>query len=195
MAARAHSHDPRAERVRAKIREAAFALARERRVDEITVSDLVQRAEVSRQAFYQHYEDRDDAVAAAVTAAFTAATSDAGADPTGRILRLFEFAAEHRAMYRNIVPSTVSLRAAAAFRAQLAPPCREIAAQGTPAVSAVAGVTAESVAGFLIGGFMEVLRSWMEDPAPSDLRSKAGAALDTVAALLGTGDRHPVTTH
>jgi hypothetical protein len=36
---------------------------------------------------------------------------------------------------------------------------------------------------------MEVLRSWMEDPNPTDLSGRVGAALDTVNALLG------LTTH
>jgi AcrR family transcriptional regulator len=47
------------------LREAAFALAHERPVDEMTVGDIVARASVSRQVFYQHFRDRDDAVATA----------------------------------------------------------------------------------------------------------------------------------
>ena len=66
MAARAHSSDPRAERVRARLREAAFALAHEGPVDALTVGDIVGRAGVSRQVFYRHFRDRDDAVATAV---------------------------------------------------------------------------------------------------------------------------------
>src|SRR5258705_12236924 len=69
MAARTHSVDPRAERVRTRLREAAFALAHERQVDEMTVGDIVARASVSRQVFYQHFRDRDDAVATAFTVA------------------------------------------------------------------------------------------------------------------------------
>jgi AcrR family transcriptional regulator len=204
MAARAHSVDPRAERVRARLRDAALALAHERPVDEITVSDLVQRAEVSRQVFYQHFGDRDDAVTTAITAAFAAATADLGADPAQRILRLFDFAADHRAMYRNIFPSAVSQRAAVAFRDELTPACRQIAADGMAVVSGVTSVTAQSVERFLVGGFMEVLRSWMEDPTvpdvaggpaepdvagKADLRGRVGGALDTVNVLLGLTDR------
>jgi len=63
MAARTHSADPRAERVRTLLRDAAFALAHEGPVDEITVGDLVARAGVSRQVFYQHFKDRDDFLA------------------------------------------------------------------------------------------------------------------------------------
>ena len=92
-------------------------------------------------------------------------------------------------MYRNIVPSAVTQRVVTAFRAELQPACDEIAKQGMPLVSPVAGLTPESVSRFLVGGFMEVLRSWMEDPDPTDLSGRVGAALDTVNALLG------LTTH
>jgi AcrR family transcriptional regulator len=193
MAPRTHSVDPRAERVRARLREAAFTLAHERPVDEMTVGDIVARAKVSRQAFYQHFRDRDDAVATAFTVAFAAATADirradgtpVGDDARARILRLFDFAAEHRSMYRNIVPSAVTQRVVSAFRAELQPACDEIAKHGMPVVSPIAGLTPESVTRFLVGGFMEVLRSWMEDPDATDLKGRVSAALDTVNALLG----------
>src|SRR3954465_4301845 len=189
MAARAHSVEPRAERVRARLREAAFALAHERPVDELTVGDIVARAEVSRQVFYQHFRDRDDAVASAFTAAFAAATADIDGDARARILRLFDFAAEHRSMYRNVVPSAVTQRVVTAFRAELQPACEEIAKHGMPVVSPIASLTPAAATRFLAGGFMEVVRAWMEDPDSSDLSGRASAALDTVNALLG-----PTTT-
>ena len=185
MAARTHSADPRAERVRTLLRDAAFALANERPVDEITVGDLVARAGVSRQVFYQHFSDRDDAVSTAFAVAFNATAADIDGDARARITRLFEFAAEHRAMYRNVVPSAVTQRVVAAFRAELLPACEEIAAQGMRMVGAVADIPQDAVSRFLVGGFQEVLRSWMEDPDATDLRGRVTAALDTVDALLG----------
>jgi AcrR family transcriptional regulator len=185
MAARAHSVDPRAERVRARLREAAFALAHERPVDELTVGDIVARAEVSRQVFYQHFRDRDDAVASAFTVAFAAATADIDGDARARILRLFDFAAEHRSMYRNIVPSAVTQRVVTAFRAELQPACEDVSKHGMPVVSPIGSLTPDSVSRFLVGGFTEVLRSWMEDPDSTDLIRRVMAALDTVNALLG----------
>lgn len=161
-------------------------MAHERPVDEITVGDLVTRAEVSRQVFYRHFRDRDDAVATAFNDAFTAAVAnvdDGGARK--HILQLFGFAAEHRAIYRNIIPSTVTQRVVTAFRAALMPACDEIAAQGMTVLSTIAPLPPEAVTRFLVGGFMEVLRSWMEDPDATDLDARVSAALDTVDALLG----------
>ena len=190
MATRTHSVDPRAERVRGRLREAAFALAHEVAVDLLTVGDIVDRAEVSRQVFYRHFRDRDDAIAYAFTIAFASATADIAGDPRARITALFDFAAEHRAMYRNVVPSAVTLGVVAAFRAELTPACEQIAADAR----AVSGQTTDSVGRFLVGGFIEVLRSWMEDGDATDLRGRVTAALDTVGALLGTATATPVRT-
>jgi AcrR family transcriptional regulator len=193
MAARTHSADPRAERARSRLRDAALALVQERPVDTLTVAEIVSRAGISRQAFYQHFDDRDDAIATAFSAAFAAAAADIDGDPRSRIMRLFDFAAEHRAMYRHIVPSAVTPRVVAAFRAELLPACEQIADAGMPAlarhstVTTVTTVTPESVSRFLVGGFMEVLRSWMEDPlndrGATDLAGRVTAALDTVNTL------------
>lgn len=198
MAARTHSADPRAERVRSLIHQAAFALAHEHPVDELTVAAIVGRAGVSRQVFYQHFRDRDDAIAAAFSIAFEQATADIDADPRARIMRLFDFAGEHRAMYRNVVPSSVTQRVVSAFRAELAPACAEIARTGTGpggTVRPIAGLSVEAVTRFLVGGFMEVLRSWMEEPLDQPgtrdtarLRERVAAAFDTVNALLTVPD-------
>lgn len=185
---RTHSADPRAERVRTLLRQAAFDLAHERPVDEITVGDLVARAGVSRQVFYRHFTDRDDAVATACTVAFSAAVADIEGDARARVISLFAFVAEHRAMYRNVVPSAVTQRVVTAFRDELLPACDEIAAQGMRVVGPIADIAPDAVSRFLVGGFQEVLRSWMEDPSPADpatdLRVRVSAALDTVDALL-----------
>ena len=191
MATRTHSVDPRAERVRTKLRDAAFALAHERPVDQLTVSDLVTRAGVSRQVFYRHFTDRDDAVSSAFAVAFAAATTDLDGDPRSRILRIFEPAAEPRTMYRNVVPSAVTQRVVAAFRAELLPACLDMAVRAMPVVGSIAGLEPDAVSRFLVGGFQEVLRSWMEDPDTTDLLGRVTAALDTVDALLG---RPAVTT-
>lgn len=186
MSERGRSADPRAERVRTRLRDAAFSLPHERRVDQITVGDLVARAEVSRQVFYRHFRDRDDAVAQAFSGVFAEVLAErVDADARTRIVELFTFAAEHASMCRNVVPSTVNQHVLATYRDALFPPCTQIAAQGMAVLDNVAPLPEQAVARFLVGGFMEVLRSWMEDPDSSDLPARVSAALDTVDALLG----------
>ena len=177
MAARTHSADPRAERVRTLLRDAAFALAHERPVDEITVGDLVARAGVSRQVFYQHFSDRDDAVSTAFAVAFAAAAADIDGDARARIIRLFDFAAEHRAMYRNVVPSAVTQRVVAAFRAELLPACEEIAAQGMRIVGAVADIPPgrPSAASWSADSRRSCAPGW-KTPTATDLRGRVTAA-------------------
>ncbi|PRC41424.1 TetR family transcriptional regulator [Mycobacterium sp. ITM-2017-0098] len=186
MSERGRSADPRAERVRARLRDAAFSLPHERPVDEITVGDLVARAGVSRQVFYRHFRDRDDAVAQSFSHAFAEAGAPRdGADARTRVVDLFAFAAEHSSLCRNVVPSTVNQHVLATYRDALFAPCQLIAAQGMAVLDSVAPLPEEAVARFLVGGFMEVLRSWMEDPDSTDLPARVTAALDTVDALLG----------
>lgn len=185
MTERGRSADPRAERVHTRLREAAFALAQEYPVDAITVGDLVARAEVSRQVFYRHFSDRDDAVAQAFSHAFRAVARVEQDDARARIQDLFGFAARHEQLCRHVVSSTVHQHVLAAYRDALLMPCRQIAEQGMAVLDTVSALPAESVTRFLVGGLMEVLRSWMEDEHLTDLRARVSAALDTVDALLG----------
>ena len=135
--------------------------------------------------FYQHFGDRDDAVAYAFTVAFASATADI-ARRSGRPHR---GAVRFRRRPSRDVPQHRAQRGNAACRRRLPrrtrPACEEIAAEGMPTVATVASLTPESVSRFLVGGFMEVLRSWMEDPDATDLRGRVTGALDTVGALLG----------
>lgn len=186
MPERGRSADPRAQRVRNLLRDAAFALAREHPVDTISVGDIAARADVSRQVFYRHFRDRDHAVAAAFGHAFDDALADgAGQDARARILDLFGFAAAHPRLCRNVVPSTVHQHVLVTYRDALYAPCRRIAGQGMEVLDAVSSLPAEAVTRFLVGGLVEVLRSWMEDPDATDLNGRVQAALDTVDALLG----------
>lgn len=52
--------DRRAQRTQARLQRALIALLRERGYDAITVQDIVDRADVGRTTFYQHYRGKDD---------------------------------------------------------------------------------------------------------------------------------------
>jgi hypothetical protein len=108
-----------------------------------------------------------------------------GADARTRVLELFAFAGEHASMCRNVVPSTVNQHVLTTYRDALFAPCQQIAAQGMAVLDSVAPLPEQAVTRFLVGGFMEVLRSWMDGPDTTDLPARVSAALDTVDALLG----------
>lgn len=52
--------DRRVRRTRRLLRDALLALMRERHYDDITVQDILDRADVGRSTFYAHFYDKDD---------------------------------------------------------------------------------------------------------------------------------------
>jgi len=52
--------DRRQRRTRQALRDALLGLLRERRYEAISVQDIVERADVARSTFYEHYLDKDD---------------------------------------------------------------------------------------------------------------------------------------
>jgi len=52
--------DPRAQRTRDRLGDALIALIQEKPFDDVTVQDVLDRAQVSRSTFYEHYRDKDD---------------------------------------------------------------------------------------------------------------------------------------
>jgi AcrR family transcriptional regulator len=53
-------HDRRSQRTRHLLSAAFVALMREKGYSAITVSDLIERANIGRSTFYSHYRDKDD---------------------------------------------------------------------------------------------------------------------------------------
>jgi AcrR family transcriptional regulator len=167
--ARTDSADPRAARVRDRLRRAAFELIEQRRVEKISVSDITQRAGVSRQVFYQHFRDRDDAVSSAVAASLQAAAAETdGEQPVALIHRLCDYTAEHAGLYRNLYPSAASQQTADAYRDLIRPACERLAA-------GLAKHPADVLTDFLIGGIIEVSRQ-----QEGNLRARIDACLDAV---------------
>lgn len=58
--------DVRIARTRRRLQGALFDLARERGIDQVSVSDIAERAGVNRTTFYQHYSDRETLLADAL---------------------------------------------------------------------------------------------------------------------------------
>jgi Transcriptional regulator len=55
---RVRSHDPRVRRTRAMIRQSFIDLLAVKDFEDITVQDIVDRAELNRATFYNHYQDK-----------------------------------------------------------------------------------------------------------------------------------------
>ncbi len=95
--------------IQVALKTAAFELCQERSIDEISVKDIVGRAQVSRQVFYNHFPDRDSALKTCIVESMDAAL--VGLDPqdaSGLFIRLLSWSADHPHIYENLFPSKVA---------------------------------------------------------------------------------------
>lgn len=160
--------DPRAVRVRTALLASAWALARAQRIDSISVAAICRHAEVSRQAFYKHFADRDEVVFIAVRESFDAAVRAVGGDPLDPLVTWIQ---EHRDLQKNLYPSQVADRLGETLRDTLQPLCEEaLPDEIAPTVQRVDAVC------LLVGGMWELLRQIAvggpeDDRTAADLRA------------------------
>lgn len=86
-------HEQRAARSRGALQDALTTLLRERAFGEITVQDLLQRANVGRATFYAHFQDKDDLLLTSFMRMLEVMSQQLAADPVGarRLLPVKEF--------------------------------------------------------------------------------------------------------
>jgi AcrR family transcriptional regulator len=115
--------DRRVRRTRASLQRALIELVAEQDLSAISVADVVDRADVSRSTFYDHYQDVHELAEAACTsmiddmlAPLTAATATAtrppkqADDPNPAVTAFFTHFAEHAGLYRSLLGPTGSAR-------------------------------------------------------------------------------------
>jgi AcrR family transcriptional regulator len=106
--------DPRVQRTRKLLKDALIALSAERGFDEVTVGDIVGRAQINRATFYRHYQDKYALVEEIFQEAIDRLRQDlkppseaslkaALQDPPQRLVRLFEHFAEHKHLYCTLL--------------------------------------------------------------------------------------------
>ncbi|HEY8719524.1 TetR/AcrR family transcriptional regulator [Pengzhenrongella sp.] len=102
--------DPRFVRSRAQLHAAVLALAAERALAEISISDITDWAGVNRATFYQHYREKDGLLADAMNSALTQelgllragrAAHGSGDTPESQLISYFRHIDRHRAVYRR----------------------------------------------------------------------------------------------
>jgi AcrR family transcriptional regulator len=163
--------DPRIARTRRSLQQALFELARERPLDDITVGDIAERAEVNRSSFYQHYADKDvlladalDAMADEAEAGLPELISPFGAPPAALVTYLAHIA-DHAALYRRVLGEHGSAVATARLRLRVQRLVRdEVARSGTEAFGEL---PLDIVAAGITGSVLGVIGAWLErDPLP-----------------------------
>ncbi|WP_062307471.1 TetR/AcrR family transcriptional regulator [Demequina subtropica] len=164
--------DVRIVRTRRRLQEALVALASERGLDDISVSDIVAEAGVNRSTFYQHYSDKETLLADALDAVAEEAGAGMsglilGAAPPEPLVRFLEHVEAHADLYRRVftepgygaVLTRLRLRSREAIR-DLAPDVDEISRKRLPVDVVAAGLT-----GLVLG----VVGEWLlaEDRPPA----------------------------
>lgn len=164
--------DPRIARTRRSLQEALFDLARERPLDDITVGDIAERADVNRSSFYQHYADKETLLADALDeaadeaeASLPAAVDMTDAPPTA-VAAYFAHIADHADLYRRVLGDHGSAVATARLRQRVEAIVRdEITRSGTVPFG---DLPLEVVAAGITGSVLGIIGAWLAlDPLPS----------------------------
>ncbi len=162
--------DPRIARTRSSLREALFALTREHALDEISISDIAERAGINRSTYYQHYSDKDTLLAEALDAVIDDAigpepplTAEHGAKILEQYLR---HVAEHVALYRQLLgeggSATIQVRMSKRLQLILV----QAFERGAP--HSLVGVPTEVAAAAIAGSALATIRAWLDiEPVPS----------------------------
>ena len=154
--------DPRTARTRAKLREALLDECSRRPLDEVNITDLVQRAGLGRATFYLHYEDLRalavDACADVVRQAVDALHAWRGTPdpdvPPPPLVEFFLGVTPHGPLYRTLLGPAGGGPLGELLHRELRERSRmERALTGAPAPDLVASAVASS--------FVAVLADWM----------------------------------
>lgn len=161
--------DPRIARTRRSLREALFSLARERPLEQISVSDIAERAGVNRSTYYQHYTDKDTLLAEALDATLedTIDAEDELSEDSGQriLLSYLRHVADHAELYRALLgaqgSAAVQVRMQQRVQAILQDAYEREGAAFAP------GLPPRVAAAALAGSGVAVIRAWLEsEPMP-----------------------------
>ena len=162
-------HDRRSQRTHRLLAGALIALLTERRYSELTIQDILDRADIGRTTFYHHYWDKDDLLASEMERVIAVLLRQTNPEPHNRILPLpsfeiFQHLQEQQALYHalvygkaiDITLTTLKMR----LREWLEQCWRQILAK--PDDDIRIQITAQSV----VGTFVTLVQWWMENNVP-----------------------------
>lgn len=184
--------DRRVRRTRAALQRALIGLVEERDLSQISVADVVDRAEVNRSTFYDHYRDVHELAEAACTSMIDdligvvlaldpahANRSGSPEDPDPPLTAFFAHFAEHAGLYRSLLARTGSARviehvrlrtmAAAHSSGQLSATgviTTADAAHPPPDVADPSGIPHDVPAAFVAGALIGVATDWLQRGCP-----------------------------
>jgi AcrR family transcriptional regulator len=112
--------DRRVEKTRSALFGAFAGLVQKHRYEEIGVADILERANVSRSAFYEHFSGKEGLLAGSIAGPFTVLADSIWADDnTSRLIRILEHFWANRALARAILREPVRSKTAAVLIGQI----------------------------------------------------------------------------
>lgn len=163
--------DVRTERTLRSLQAALLALAKERPLESITVSDIVAEANINRSTFYQHYSDKETLLADALDTA----TDDAGAqlpdiegpidEPPAALFSYLEHLEENAELYRRVLGAHGSAAVSARLRDRIHAIVLDAVTKSR--VDDFDGIPIDVVAAGIAGSALSVIEAWLSrDPLP-----------------------------
>jgi len=147
-------------------------LAHDRPLDDITIGDITDRAEVNRSSFYQHYADKDallaDALDAAIetTGASLPEVIQPSAGPPHALVEYLAHIDANAALYRRALGDHGSPAVMARLRERIEQIIREVFGR-SPDVIGFEGVPIGIVAAGIAGSALGVIEAWLHlEPRP-----------------------------
>jgi AcrR family transcriptional regulator len=161
------SSDPRVLRSRRALGDALVDLLHERRFDDITVQDILDRAGVGRATFYAHYRNKQDVLHSGLEQLFVllGGVLDRGSSAGTRLVPVTEFLEHMREADVFIASLRASGRIVEMSELTVAFVADMIKRRISPSEGAIATMSPALLSRMLAAAFMEMFWWWMEQPA------------------------------
>ncbi len=163
-------HDRRSERTRRLLGEALVSLMLERRYADLTVQDILDRANIGRSTFYAHYWDKDDLLASTMEQMIRMLSRQVDTAPGDAAtllpsLGLFQHVQEqYHLLYRAFVGWQGVEMVMRMLRTRLCEHIEQRLRSMLPASTTDMSVTVTAQA--VVGTFLALLQWWVENEMP-----------------------------
>jgi AcrR family transcriptional regulator len=164
-------YERRKQRTRDAIKQSTAVLLVEKGYEALTIQDITDRLDLARATFYVHFRDKDEVIWALLQDSFEVLnvrlsaerTSASGERHYRKLLHIFEYAAEHRALLNVMLGERghiTLIRRLASYVAAVVE--KDIESGLTPPARVSVPFTAQ----FMSGALIQVLTWWLENDTP-----------------------------
>ncbi|GAA1838075.1 TetR/AcrR family transcriptional regulator [Luedemannella flava] len=181
--------DRRVRRTRFAIHRALMDLMLEKGYEAVTVTEIIDRADIGRSTFYAHYTDKRDVLYASLDelAGFLRAHRDDGEGLFGFSLAMFEHAHEQRLLIRALL----GRRGGTVVRDRIAYVIGELVREQLVAHNPAPAIPLDLLVAGVVGAYMALLARWADGDEPHTPAQLDAAfrqlVTPGVAAALGPG--------